>query len=72
MTEPNQFPPSGSEQKHAPAPDLWAQAATDTGAKKTDAQAPGWERSVLEKLAQFKELVKSAVVDRAHRKEPER
>lgn len=28
--------------------------------------------SVLEKLAQFKELVKSAVVDRAHRKEPER
>ena len=51
MTEPNQFPPSGSEQKHAPAPDLWAQAATDTGAKKTDAQAPGWERSVLEKLA---------------------
>ena len=28
--------------------------------------------SVLEKLAQFKELVKRAVVDRAHRKEPER
>ena len=28
--------------------------------------------SVLEKLAQFKELVKSAVVNRAHRKEPER
>mgnify|MGYP002578317335 FL=1 len=28
--------------------------------------------SVLEKLAQFKELVKSAVMDRAHRKEPER
>ena len=28
--------------------------------------------SVLEKLAQFKELVKSAMVDRAHRKEPER
>ena len=28
--------------------------------------------SVLEKLAQFKELVKSAAVDRAHRKEPER
>lgn len=28
--------------------------------------------SVLEKLTQFKELVKSAVVDRAHRKEPER
>ena len=51
MTEPNQFPPSGSEQKTAAAPDLWAQAATDTGAKKTDTQAPGWERSVLEKLA---------------------
>ena len=51
MTEPNQFPSSGSEQKHAAAPDLWAKAATDTGAKSADAQAPGWERSVLEKLA---------------------
>lgn len=42
---------------------------TQKKVKKTDrSERP----SVLEKLAQFKELVKSAVVDRAHRKEPER
>ena len=51
MTESHQLPPNGSEQKNAATPDLWAQAATDTGAKNADAQAPGWERSVLEKLA---------------------
>ena len=42
---------------------------TQKKVKKTDrSERP----SVLEKLAQFKELVKSAVVDHAHRKEPER
>ena len=40
----------------------------DYAVKKDRSERP----SVLEKLAQFKELVKSAVVDRAHRKEPER
>jgi protease-4 len=50
MTQPNQFPSSGSEQKPPVAPDLWAQGASVSGAKNT-ADTPGWERSVLEKLA---------------------
>ncbi|WP_027995539.1 S49 family peptidase [Simplicispira psychrophila] len=50
MTQPNQFPSSGSEQKPPVTPDLWAQAASVSGAKKP-ADTPGWERSVLEKLA---------------------
>jgi len=51
MTEPNQLPPSGSEPKQSVTPDLWAQAATNPGAKEPAPGAPGWERSVLEKLA---------------------
>ena len=50
MTEPNQFPASGSAPPPPAAADLWAQAGKADSAKK-DAQAPGWERSVLEKLA---------------------
>ena len=50
MTQPNQFPSSGSEQKPPVAPNLWAQAASDLGAKNAT-DTPGWERSVLEKLA---------------------
>ena len=51
MTEPNQFPTSESDKNQPQAPDLWAQSAMNTGAKSTDANSPGWERSVLEKLA---------------------
>ncbi|WP_119967211.1 S49 family peptidase [Simplicispira lacusdiani] len=51
MTEPNQFPSGGSEQKPSATPDLWAQAAPNTGAKEPAPGAPGWERGVLEKLA---------------------
>ena len=50
MTQSNQFPSSGSEQKPPVAPDLWAQAASVSGAKNAT-DTPGWERSVLEKLA---------------------
>ena len=54
MTEPLQPPPSGFEPKQPPAPDLWAQAATNSGAKPPSGSdpthAPGWERGVLEKL----------------------
>src|SRR3990167_9162609 len=51
MTEPNQFPASGSDKNQPPTPDLWAQTATNSGAKSMDPNGPGWERSVLEKLA---------------------
>ncbi|MDD2712433.1 MAG: S49 family peptidase [Simplicispira sp.] len=50
MTDPHQSSSSGSEQKPPAAPDIWAQAAPVSGAKK-DSDTPGWERSVLEKLA---------------------
>jgi protease-4 len=51
MTEPNHPPRPESEQSHSPAPDLWAQKVVDAGAQEAGAQAPGWERGVLEKLA---------------------
>ena len=51
MTEPQQPPSSGFEPKQPAAPDLWARAATDSGANSPPANAPGWERDVLEKLA---------------------
>ncbi|WP_284396101.1 S49 family peptidase [Acidovorax sp. SUPP2825] len=49
MTEPTRPEPSGSGQTPPPAPDLWAQTATEKEAK-DPAKAPGWERDVLEKL----------------------
>lgn len=63
MTEPNQPPASESDKKYPPAPDLWKEAAPDSvisgnaanPASKAPASkinnAPGWERTVLEKLA---------------------
>jgi len=51
MTEPNQLPPSESEQKQPAAPDIWAQSAINSGAKDPAPGAAGWERGVLEKLA---------------------
>src|SRR5690606_898219 len=43
---------SSLEPKFDPAPDLWAQAATHSGASVNDSsREPGWERATLEKLA---------------------
>ena len=47
MTDPTRTEPAGFEGNPPPAPDLWAQAATEKGASKA---APAWEREVLEKL----------------------
>ena len=48
MTDPTRTEPTGFEGNPPPAPDLWAQAATEKGASK--AAAPVWEREMLEKL----------------------
>ncbi|MBY0409594.1 MAG: S49 family peptidase [Burkholderiaceae bacterium] len=51
----NDTPPPdvpGTSPNNHPAPDLWAQAATKTGASVSDpSREPGWERATLEKLA---------------------
>ena len=51
----NDTPPPdvpGTPPNNHPAPDLWAQAATKTGASVSDpSREPGWERATLEKLA---------------------
>ena len=39
------------QQNPQPAPDLWGQPATAAAASAATAQTPGWERSVLERLA---------------------
>ncbi|ART54486.1 S49 family peptidase [Acidovorax carolinensis] len=52
MTDPTRTEPTGSGQNPPPATDLWAQSATNSGAKVSDAtREPGWERATLEKLA---------------------
>ncbi|RQO82167.1 S49 family peptidase [Acidovorax sp. FJL06] len=52
MTDPQQPGSSGFEPHNNPAPDLWAQAATNSGAPVSDSsREPGWERATLEKLA---------------------
>ncbi|MCZ2104065.1 MAG: S49 family peptidase [Comamonadaceae bacterium] len=51
MTDPIRPESSDSERKEPTAPDLWAQAASETRADKPKpAPEPGWERAVLEKL----------------------
>ncbi|GAA6120215.1 S49 family peptidase [Acidovorax sp. FG27] len=50
MTDPTRNDPSGYGDNPPPAPDLWAQAAPEKGARKVAAERPGWERDVLEKL----------------------
>ena len=59
MTEPNQFPASGSAPPPPAAADLWASAAPAPNAS----NAPGWERGVLEKLA-FATLVEQRAARR--------
>jgi len=52
MTDPQQPGSSGFDPKTNSAPDLWAQAATNSGAPVSDSsREPGWERATLEKLA---------------------
>ena len=55
MSDSQQQGMSGSEPKASIPPDLWAQAATESGAKPATAakaaMEPGWERAALEKLA---------------------
>ncbi|MBV7539652.1 S49 family peptidase [Acidovorax sp. sic0104] len=53
MTTDSQQPGnSGFDPKSNPAPDLWAQSATNSGAPVSDSsREPGWERATLEKLA---------------------
>lgn len=55
MSDSQQPGMSGSEPKPSIPPDLWAQAATESGAKPAAAakaaMEPGWERAALEKLA---------------------
>ncbi|MBS0465758.1 MAG: S49 family peptidase [Proteobacteria bacterium] len=50
MTEPTRPEHSGFDGNQPPPPDLWARNATEKEAKKAIADAPGWERAVLEKL----------------------
>lgn len=52
MTDPQSPGSSGFDPKTNPAPDLWVQAATNSGASVSDpSREPGWERATLEKLA---------------------
>jgi protease IV len=52
MTDPQTPGSSGFDPKSNPAPDLWAQSATNSGASVSDSsREPGWERATLEKLA---------------------
>ncbi|MBP3980473.1 MULTISPECIES: S49 family peptidase [unclassified Acidovorax] len=52
MTDPTRTEPTGSGKNPPQAPDLWAQQATNSGAKVSDSsREPGWERATLEKLA---------------------
>ena len=52
MTDPTRTEPTGFGPNHPSAPDLWAKAATNSGATVSESsREPGWERATLEKLA---------------------
>ncbi|MCE1192630.1 MAG: S49 family peptidase [Acidovorax sp.] len=52
MTDPQSPGSSGNDPKTDATPDLWAQAATNSGAPVNEPlREPGWERATLERLA---------------------
>ncbi len=51
MNESQDNPSGGFDKKPLPTPDPWAQGATPSVAGSAQPGAPGWERTVLEKLA---------------------
>ncbi|HRL98250.1 MAG TPA: S49 family peptidase [Acidovorax sp.] len=52
MTESTRTEPTGFGANAPSAPDMWAQAATNSGASVSNSsREPGWERATLEKLA---------------------